>query len=126
MIVEVIDVRVRSLVVRNCRASSRNASSPDLRSSDVTSRLASSASATQRCTSCMVRPSPSAAACRRAVSTRRACVSQNSRSPALPVMAPAASMSAARSAAVTGFVQPVSGSNVIVDPSPASPTGLKT
>ena len=44
--------------------------------------------------------------------------------PALGVAAP--SMSAARSAAVTALAQPVNGSNVIVDGSPANPTALNT
>ena len=48
----------------------------------------------------------------------------------IPTTAPArvvaASMSVARSAAVTGSAQPVSGSNVIVDGSPARPTALNT
>ena len=53
--------------------------------------------------------------------------------PELPVPRPprlarvvAASMSVARSVAVTGSAQPVSGSNVIVDGSPARPTALNT
>ena len=72
---------------------------------------------------------PSAAACRSAARTRRAWASQNSRSPDPPRPVPvvtAPSMSAARSAAVTGSAQPVSGSNVIVDGSPASPVALNT
>ena len=84
---------------------------------------------TQDLTSRIVAP-PSAAACRSAARTRRAWASQNSRSPLAPprpvlvVVAP--SMSAARSAAVTGFAHPISGLNVTVDGSPASPTALNT
>ena len=88
-----------------------------------------SGSDTQLCTSRIDAP-PRAAACSRAARTRRAWVSQNSRSPLAPprpvLLVVAPSMSAARSAAVTGSAQPVSGSNVIVDGSPARPTALNT
>ena len=124
MIVEVIDVRVRSLVFTNCMASCSNAGSAARRSSTGTSRPASSGSATQPSTS-RIRLSPSAAACNRAARTRRAWASQNSRSPD-PAFAVAAIMSVARSVATTGSAHPVSGSNVIVDPRSARPTALNT
>ena len=124
IIVDVIEVRVRSLVATNCIASCSNAGSAARRSSTGTSRWARSGSATQPRTSRMCL-SPRAAACSRAASTRRAWASQNSRSPD-PALAVAAIMSVARSVATTGSAQPVSGSNVIEDGSPARPTALKT
>ena len=117
MIVEVIEVRVRSLVddelgdvllERRLPATGAAAPAPPGRPA--------SGSATQPSTSRIDRP-PSAAACSSAASTRRAWASQNSRSPPTRPGARlvAASMSVARSVAVTGSAQPVSGSNVIVD-----------
>ena len=121
-------MRVRELVVTNWATSVSNAFSGERRSRPLMRWWPASGSDTQACTSRMDRP-PSAAACSSAARTRRPWASQNSRSPDPPRPVPvvtAPSMSAARSAAVTGSAQPVSGSNVIVDGSPARPTALNT
>ena len=125
MTVEVMELRVRSLVLTNCSASCSNAGSAARRSSTGTSRCARSGSATHDCTSRIPLP-PSAAACSSAARTRRAWASQNSRSPPWACRAVAAIMSVARSVATTGSAHPVSGSKVIVDGRPARPTALNT
>jgi hypothetical protein len=125
MIVEVIDVRVRSFVETNCSKDVRNAGSGERRRRPVTSLWAASGLAVQSMTSRIER-CPSAAAWSNASRTRQPCCSQYSRSPlAPPCEDTAESRSAARSAAATGFSQSVSGSNVIVEGTPPSPGGLK-
>ena len=83
--VEVIEVRVRSLVPTNCSTSLTNAATRERRSRAGTSWAARSGLATHdehvATSSCR----PSAAACSSAASTRRAWASQNSRSPDPPV-----------------------------------------
>ncbi len=122
--VDVIEVRVRSLVPTNCSTSLTNAATPERRSSGGHVLRRGSGLATHERTWDIVLP-PSAAACSSAASTRRAWASQNSRSPE-PPWEVAASRSVARSTATTGSVQPVSGSNVIVEPMSPSPTALNT
>ena len=128
IIVDVIEVRVRSLVATNWATSVSNARSGERRSSAVISACPASGSDTQRVHVPHRRP------------TERGGVQQRGQDaaglgvPELPLPRPtpplpavvAPSMSVARSCAVTGSAHPVSGSNVIVDGSPASPTALNT
>ena len=114
MIVEVIEVRVRSLVFTNCRASCSNAGSAARRSSTGTSRCGP------------LRVGDPAEHVAHPLVPERGGVQQRGEDPAglglpeLPIPRPglrpvAAIMSVARSVATTGSAHPVSGSNVIVD-----------
>ena len=70
------------------------------------------------------RPAPERGGVQQRRQHRRAWASHRSASPAAREVAE--TMSVARSIAVTGSVQPVSGSKLIVERSPPSPTGLNT
>jgi len=123
-IVVVIEDWVFEFVPRNWAASSAKDLTGERCRNPVTSRFASSGLPIQRCTSDICLP-PRAAACRSTARARRAWASQNSRSPE-PAFDAAETMSVARSAAVFGSVQPVSGSNVTVEAIPPNPTALNT
>ena len=121
--VAVIDVRVRSFVSSELRRprprtpvrATLVTQQPEDRATRSGPRSASHAWTVVMC------PRPSAAACISAARLRRPWSSQNSRSPAGRRGWTAASMSVARSAAVTGSAQPVSGSKVIVESPTAEP-----